>query len=125
MCVCSALHKHILEWLFICLYVQVAVLTPSNSILQSGSLVSAQPPKQLISLSTTLTAQAYSTYAHSPPATYMYYESWPTSCSSQQTPPTRPQAPPTANFQRGCCDKDVSVERTLVFEKEEEERRPS
>ena len=95
----------------------MAVLTPSNSV-----LVSAQPPKQQVSLSTTLTAQSYSTLTHSPPATYMYYENWPTSCSSQHTPSTSPQAPPTTNSQRSCC---VSVERPLVFEKEEEERRPS
>ena len=49
-----------------------------------------------------------------------YNESWPS--FSEQTPPTT-QPPPTTNSQRS-CDKDVPLERALVFEKEEE-RRPS
>ena len=110
------------------LFVQVSTLTPSNHTPEPRPLVRAGPREQEATcpdwqceVRRRGRAPGNTQLYH----THTYNESWPTtSCSSQQTPPTSPQAPPTTHSQRSSCDEDVSVERALVFE-EEEERRPS
>ena len=110
------------------LFVQVSVVTPSNHTPEPRPLARGEPGEQEASCRDCQCevrrrgrAPGNTQLYH----THTYNESWPTtSCSSQQTPPTSPQAPPTTHSQRSSCDEDVSVERALVFE-EEEERRPS
>ena len=110
------------------LFVQVSVLTPSNHTPEPRPLVRGEPREQEVSccdwqceVRRRGRAPGNTQLYH----THTYNESWPTtSCSFQQTPPTSPQAPPTTHSQRSSCDEDVSIERALVFE-EEEERRPS
>ena len=108
------------------LFVQVSVLAPSNHTPEPRPLVQGEPREASCrdwqcEVRRRGRAPGNTQLYH----THTYNESWPTtSCSSQQTLPTTPQAPPTTHSQRSSCDEDVSVERGLVFE-EEEERRPS
>ena len=133
--------RGVFHLLFMCIYVvQVAaVLTPSNSAHPGSSSQSASLQRAIVKeevacsdlhwelRSPQTDGQATATNASdslTPSNTHTdslsYNESWPS--FSEQTPPTT-QAPPTTDSQRS-YDKDVPLERALVFEKEKE-RRPS